>query len=141
MRADVANDAANSAVAVIIKEGVMGALLVVSVALLVFLVRRVLAVQDMRVEDQKKMSDRLERSQERQSALIEKMTQAFTSFESAVDKMNQTQQLSSASVTALLAEVGKLQSTVDSVVRDAVRKPTSRTGAYSVVRPEETKDR
>lgn len=114
---------AELAVYSIVKDSVFGALLIVSVVLLIWLVRRVLAIQDLRVQDQKDMSERLEKSQEKTSALIEKMTEAFSTFKSAVDKLNQTQELSRDATSELTSTVRSLQGTVDSVVRDAVRGP------------------
>jgi high-affinity Fe2+/Pb2+ permease len=115
--------AAEIAIYSIVKDSVFGALLIVTVILLVWLVRRVLSIQDLRVQDQKDMSDRLEKSQEKTSALIEKMTEAFTTFQSAVDKLNQTQELSREATADLASTVRSLKDTVDSVVRDAVRGP------------------
>lgn len=119
-------DAAGSAVYSIVKDSVFGALLIVAVVLLIWLVRRVLAIQDLRVQDQKDMSARLEKSQEKQGALIEKMTEAFGAFKNTVEKLNQTQEMSRGATNDLVAAVRSLQSTVDSVLRDAVRSPYRR---------------
>lgn len=123
----------------IVKDSVFGALLVVAVILLVWLVRRVLAIQDLRVEDQKAMSTRLERSQEKQALLIEKMTEAFTGVKATLETLNRTQQESSRVTSDLSNNVKGLQNTVDSVIREAVRSKTSRSGGYPAVRPPESR--
>lgn len=119
-------EVASNAVGFIIKESVMGALLVVAVALLVWLVKRVLAIQDLRVEDQKKMSERLEKASDKQAALITTMTETFTAFKVTLEKLNNTWELNEKATSSLSSSVDKLQNTVDSVVRDAVRGQTRR---------------
>lgn len=123
----------------IVRDSVFGALLIVAVVLLIWLVRRVLAIQDLRVQDQKDMSARLEKSQEKTGEIIVKMTEAFSTFKSAVDKFNQTQELNWEATSDLTSTVRSLQGTVDSVVRDAVRGPyrsSSRSGTSTpAVRP------
>lgn len=125
--------AAENAVYSIVKDSVFGALLIVAVVLLIWLVRRVLAIQDLRVQDQKDMSARLENSQEKQGALIEKMTEAFSAFKNTVEKLNQTQEMSRGATNDLVVAVRSLQSTVDSVLRDAVRNPYRRSHSPSSV--------
>lgn len=135
--ADPVTEVATTTVTAIVRESVLGALLVVAVVLLVWLVRRVLAIQDLRVSDQKQMSDRLEKAQEKTTQLINTMTEAFSTFKVTLEKINQTQELSREAATELSSSVKSLQNTVDSVIREAVRG-TARAGSYSVTRREPT---
>ena len=129
-------DAAGYAAAAIVKDSVFGALLLGAVMLLVWLVRRVLAVQDARVADQKQMSERLEKAQDRQGQLIEKMTEAFSAFKGSVDSLIQAQESGRNAITELNTSVQQLRTTMDSVIRDAVRRGSGSSGRYGVVRTE-----
>lgn len=140
------NDAAGSAAAVLIKESVMGALLVVAVVLLVLLVRRVLAVQDLRVADQKQMSERLEKAQEKQSQLITSMTDALGGMRSTIGSLDKAQNASRDTTAELSSSINAMRATIDSVLREAVRaksarppsnysSPSSTSGGYSVIEP------
>ena len=124
-------DAAGIAAYAIVKDSVFGALLVAAVALLVWLIRRVLAIQDLRVDDQKQMSERLEKAQERQGQIIEKMTEAFSAFKSSIDRSKESQDSDREAVDKLSTSVTSMRSTLDSVLRDAVRG-RSHSGGYSV---------
>ena len=124
--------AAGTAIYSIIKDSVFGALLVAAVVLLVWLIRRTLAVQDARVDDQKQMAERLEKAQQRQGEIIEKMTEAFGSFKSSVDGFKEAQRAGNDAIHSVGSKVQGLTTIVDGVIRDAVRR--SRSGGYSSVR-------
>ena len=114
-------DAAGSAVSTVYKDSILGALLIICIALLVWLIRRVLSVQDQRVDDQKQMSERLEKSQDRQTALLEKTGEAFLRHEASMQRQIDVLTRSTEEVAGLSSSVRSMQGTVDSVVRDAVR--------------------
>lgn len=128
-------DVASTAAYNVVRDSVFGALLLVAVVLCVWLVKRVLEVQDLRVADQKHMSERLEKAQDRQGTLIEKTTEAFSSFRGSIDQLNRTQETHRDADYELASVIQRLQGTVDSVIRDAVRgKRTGLSGEYNATR-------
>ena len=131
----VANEAAGDALAVIIKDSVLGALLVIAVGLCVWAVLRLNSVQNKRVADQKQMNDRMEKSQEKMAGLIEKMTEAFAGHKAALEKLADTERSQTDTMVKLCGEMRGLQGTVDSVIRDAVRRSSPRSYTPSSGRP------
>lgn len=130
-----ANEAAGDALAVIVKDSVLGALLVVAVGLCVWAVLRLSSVQNKRVADQKQMNERMEKSQEKMASLIEKMTDAFTGHKAALDRLSDTEKSQTETMVHLCSKMEGVQSTIDSVVRDAVRRAPRRSYTPGSGRP------
>lgn len=117
----VAEEAAGDALGVVIKDGVLGALLIIAVGLCVWAVMRLNSVQNKRVEDQRLMNERMEKSQDRMAGLIEKMTEAFTGHKAALDRLSESEKSQTETMVKLCSKMEGMQGTVDSVIRDAVR--------------------
>lgn len=137
---DVATAAANS----IIRESVLGALLLLAVVGLYLLMRRLLSVQDQRVADQVRANELMERSREKTAALMEQVTTASIGTNNALDRLTDVQSDQVRAIAELRSSQQSIQTTIDSVIREAVRSRVegpgqgssgrhegSRPGAYS----------
>jgi len=103
-----AADAASKAGLSVVESSLLGAIAVLSLLVAIFSVWRLNVVQNLRVEDQRKMSERMEK-------LTEKLTTTFSEFSNTMTNLNQTEK----DGQQLLRE---LKSSVDSVVLEAVRR-------------------
>jgi uncharacterized protein HemX len=137
---DVATTAAYS----IVRDSVFGALLVVAVLGIAWLIRRLLSVQDQRVADQVRANELMERTREKTTALMSQMTSASSAVNVALEKLTDVQGDNGRAITELRSAVQALQSTMDSIIREAVREAArgrndsypqgsaQRPGAYSI---------
>lgn len=157
-------DVAASAATSVIEKGILGALLIIAVIGIVFLIRRLLHIQDQRVEDQVRANEVMERARDKTAAIMEHFSKASNDIDMALDRFADVQSDTAKrfadvqsdtvkAVSELRAAVTSLQNMVDSVIRDAVRSrraasetPTSsssssrhetRPGEYEVVKGEE----
>jgi flagellar biosynthesis/type III secretory pathway M-ring protein FliF/YscJ len=117
MQLQEASDVAKTATVAIIRESILGALLVFAVVLIVVLIRKLMLVQDLRVSDQKDMSRLLESATQRNSALSEKVSEALSGVKSALEQLNDTERHEQETVN-------RLCTLVDSVLREAVKRRT-----------------
>lgn len=91
----------------VIEWGVVGAILILSVAINIFAVYKLSKVQDLRVRDQQRMSDKIQ-------GLTEKMTAAFSGMKNSLDNLTQAEKDGQTVLQAL-------KQSLDTVIRDAVR--------------------
>jgi hypothetical protein len=123
--ADKTAEIAATAASVIIKDSILGSLLLVAVVGIVFLIRRLLAVQDLRVVDQVRSNEIMERSREKTVVLMEHVSKASNEVNSALDRFTDVQADTVKAVSELRVALMNLQNTMDSVIRDAVRGRSS----------------
>jgi len=114
---EVASTAAYS----IVRDSVFGALLIVSVIGIIYLIRRLLSVQDLRVADQVRANEMMERLREKTGALMEQVTRASTEANSALERLTDIQSDNNKAIGELRATLQALTMTMDSIIRDAVR--------------------
>jgi hypothetical protein len=105
----------------VIKDSVFGALLTVAVVCIIWLLKRLMSVQDQRVEDQVRANEMMEHSREKTSSLIAQVNQASVGVNATLDKLVDAQCDSTRSLGDLRSSIQSLQVTTDSVIRDAVR--------------------
>lgn len=117
------DDVAGAAATALIREGVLGTLLVISILGVAWLIQRLLSVQDLRVADQLRANDAMERTRDKTSALMEQMTAASMGTNSALDRLTDALGDNTRALAETRMTVQALQNTTDSVIREAVRKP------------------
>ena len=135
-------DVATSALSTIVNNSILGALLVVAVCAIGLLIKRLLAVQDLRVADQVRANEIMERNREKSATLMEQYTKASNEVNSAVERFTDVQGDTLRTIGSLQTAIASLQSTLDSVIRDAVRgnrprdpAPSESTGRHEAHRP------
>lgn len=115
---DVASTAAYS----IVKDSVFGALLLIAVVGIIWLIRRLLAVQDLRVADQVRANELMERTRDKTAALMEQVLKASSSVDSALEDMSEAQETQANAIRESRTAIQQVQTTMDSIIRDAVRR-------------------
>jgi uncharacterized protein HemX len=152
--AEKAADAATGAMNNLVKDGVLGALLVLAVVGIVILVWRLLRAQDLRVEDQNKANDALEKVREKTSTLMEQLMQASHETTRAMERLTDAQEDNVRALDRVCSALTSVQTTLESVLRDAVRgrgdshtstssssRHEVRPGSYSLTDPKDEKRR
>jgi hypothetical protein len=139
-------DVVASAAGNVIEKGVLGALLIIAVVGIIFLIRRLLAVQDQRVADQVRSNELMERTREKTALLMEHVAKSSNETNTTLDRHADKIEDNTKAAGELRTELAALRSTMDSVMRDAVRSgghssesssssrhEASRAGIYSEV--------
>jgi flagellar biosynthesis/type III secretory pathway M-ring protein FliF/YscJ len=103
------------------ESGLLGALVVIFLGIAIFAVVALYRAQNQRVDDQKQLNYQSQKNTEKTAEIIEKFNTAFAGFKTALEKQDANQQESYRLLEALSAAVQATRSTVDSVLRDAVR--------------------
>lgn len=118
-------EAASTAVFSIIKDSVLGALLIIAVLGVIWLLRKVVTVQDQRIADQKAANEAMERQREKVSDLALKMVHASTQLNASIEKLTDSTEDHTKAIAELRSSFQELKNVVDSVIRDAVRRRSS----------------
>ena len=105
----------------ILETSLLGAFAILCLAVAVVAVWQLIRVQNKRVCDQQKLNDHMEKARERMEGLIEKMTAAFAGHKAALEQLSRTEQQQTDSLKQVGEGLTKVQTTLDSVIRDAVR--------------------
>jgi hypothetical protein len=103
-----AADTAKSAGLTLIESGILGTLLVFAVSVAAFAVWKLNKVQDLRVEDQKKMSERME-------GLVQKLTLTFSEMNNSIVNLTSAEKEGQAVMQAM-------KTSMDGVIMEAVRR-------------------
>jgi hypothetical protein len=119
--ATAAPSVTETAVYIIVRDSVFGALLVVALVALYALMRVLLKVQDKRVADLERINERVEAREERLEKLSEKMTEALTSHTLALESLKQTELEQTRALNANTDAVRRVEGTLDSVIREHAR--------------------
>jgi septal ring factor EnvC (AmiA/AmiB activator) len=119
----VVEEAATSAVAVIVRESFLGAFAVLCLVLCVAAAWLLVRVQNQRTQDLKQMSDKMEKSQDQMAQLIGKMTEAFLGHKAALKRLTDTEKVQTETMQNMVSKMEGMRTTIDSVIRDAVRAP------------------
>jgi uncharacterized protein Yka (UPF0111/DUF47 family) len=106
---------------VIVRDSSFGALLLLAIIAVFLLVKQLMKLHEKRISDLKSVNTHVEAREDKAERLMERMTEAFTSFRSALDQMNSTGQSQTNAVNNLVEVVRKLDSTTDSVLREHAR--------------------
>lgn len=114
-------EVASTAVYSIVKDSVFGALLIVAVIGIIWLIKRLLDVQDKRVADQVRANELMERTREKTAHLMEQMTKASSEVNSTLERLTDVQSDNVKALGELRAALQTLQMTMDSIIREAVR--------------------
>lgn len=120
---------AETAMYSIVKDSVFGALLLVAVFGIIWLIRRLLSVQDMRVADQVRANEKMEAIRDKTAKLLEQLTKTSSESSVALERMIDAQSDNVRSLGEMRTTVERQQLTIDSVIRDAVRGRVSRSDA------------
>jgi len=103
-----AADTAKSAGLTLIESGILGTLLVFAVSVAAFAVWKLNKVQDLRVEDQKKMSERME-------GLVQKLTLTFSEMNNSIVNLTSAEKEGQMVMQAM-------KTSMDGVIMEAVRR-------------------
>jgi hypothetical protein len=103
-----AADTAKSAGLTLIESGILGTLLVFAVSVAAFAIWKLNKVQDLRVEDQKKMSERME-------GLVQKLTLTFSEMNNSIVNLTSAEKEGQAVMQAM-------KTSMDGVIMEAVRR-------------------
>jgi uncharacterized protein HemX len=124
----VSDGATETVVKAIVSQGILGALLLLAVALCAWAVVKLNKVQSDRVKDQKEMSDKLEKAQNLSGELVKDMTRAFGKNSTALDRLAQTETEQSRRLDSLSGKVERMDRNVELAVRSRAQRsytPTS----------------
>lgn len=119
----------------IVESGLLGSFAILCLVVSGVCVWQLIRVQNKRVGDQKQLNEHMEKARERMEGLIEKMTEAFSGHRAALDRLNETEKLQTETMRNLASKFEGMQTTMDSVIRDAVRNPYKRSYTPSSTKP------
>jgi len=103
-----AADTAKSAGLTLVESGILGALLVFAVSVAAFAIWKLNKVQDLRVEDQKKMSEKME-------GLVQKLTLTFSEMNNSIVNLTSAEKEGQLVMQAM-------KTSMDGVIMEAVRR-------------------
>lgn len=110
----------------VVESGLLGAFAVMCLVVSGVCVWQLIRVQNKRVADQKQLNDHMERAREKMEGLIEKMTEAFSGHRAALDRLTEAEKAQTETLRDLASKFEGVRTTMDSVIRDAVRNPYKR---------------
>lgn len=110
----------------IIESSLLGAFTILCMAVAGVCIWQLIRVQNNRVTDQQQLNTHMEKAREKMEGLIEKMTEAFAGHKAALEKLNETERLQTETMRGLASKFEGMRTTMDSVIRDAVRNPHKR---------------
>lgn len=110
-----------TAVYIIVRDSVFGALLVVAMVALYALVRVLLKVQDKRVADLERINERVEAREERLEKLSGKMTEVLTTHTIALERLERTEMEQTRALSFNTEALKRVEGTLDSVIREHAR--------------------
>lgn len=117
-----------SAAYIIVRDSSFGALLILAIVAVFMLVRQLIRLHEKRISDLKSINSHVEAREDKAERLMEKMTEAFMQFRSAMDRVDSTEQRQTAAMSALTDVVRKTENTVDSVLREHARAAAASAG-------------
>jgi flagellar biosynthesis/type III secretory pathway M-ring protein FliF/YscJ len=128
--ADPGGSVVESAAYVIVRDSSFGALLLVAIVAVFMLVKQLIRLHEKRISDLKSLNAHVEAREDKAEKLMEKMTEAFSQFKSALERMNSTEQQQTATMNTLADVVRKADSTIDSVLREHARTAAHASAGY-----------
>jgi len=128
--ADPGGSVVESAAYVIVRDSSFGALLLVAIVAVFMLVKQLIRLHEKRISDLKSLNAHVEAREDKAEKLMEKMTEAFSQFKSALERVNATEQQQTATMNTLADVVRKADSTIDSVLREHARTAAHASAGY-----------
>lgn len=128
--ADPGGSVVESAAYVIVRDSSFGALLLIAIVAVFMLVKQLIKLHEKRIADLKSLNSHVEAREDKAEKLMEKMTDAFGQFKTALERVNSTEQQQTAAMTALTEVVRKADSTIDSVLREHARTAAHASAGY-----------
>lgn len=130
----VSPEVVNQAGSSLIKDTALGAITIICLALAVWAIRELKKVQDARVADKEKAADRLEATNEKDRASQAELTKAVNALAGAQAETGRA-------IERNTQAVQENTRSLETVVRDAIRRGTGSSGGYPAMRPPRPDDR